>query len=120
MAEDTQITAPAATQVRNVTAAPAGRTRLTAHALVLGERIDTLGRERSDLINTVPLAFRIGEGYAVLFRYGVAVLMGLSPVEEDETLRGLRPRIIGPLDRLEDESATIERTTRSNPAAISR
>ncbi len=108
MAEDTQITAPAATQVRNVTAAPAGRTRLTAHALVLGERIDTLGLERSDLINTVPLAFRIGEGYAVLFRYGVAVLMGLSPVEEDETLRGLRPRIIGPLDRLEDESATIE------------
>jgi len=69
---------------------------------VLGERLDTLGLERSDVINTVPLAFRVGQGYAVLFRYGVAVLVGLSPVEEDETLRGLRPRIIGPLERLED------------------
>ncbi len=56
----------------------------------------------------MPLAFRVGQGYAVLFRYGVAVLIGLSPVEEDETLRGLGPRIVGPLDRLEDESATIE------------
>jgi uncharacterized Rmd1/YagE family protein len=86
----------------------AGRTRLTARALVLGERLDTLGLERSDVINTVPLAFRAGNGYAVLFRYGVAVLIGLSPVEEDETLRGLRPRIVAPLAKLEDESATLE------------
>jgi uncharacterized Rmd1/YagE family protein len=108
VAEDTQITAPAAPQARISPAGPSGRTRFTARALVLGERLDTLGLERSDLINTVPLAFRVGQGYAVLFRYGVAVLIGLSPVEEDETLRGLGPRIIGPLDRLEDESATIE------------
>jgi uncharacterized Rmd1/YagE family protein len=107
VAEDTQITAPAATQARNA-AAPGGRLRFTARALVLGERLDTLGLERSDLINTVPLAFRVGQGYAVLFRYGVAVLIGLSPVEEDETVRGLRPRVVDPLDRLEDESATIE------------
>lgn len=95
-------------QARNAAAAPGGRTRFTARALVLGERLDTLGLERSDLINTVPLAFRVGQGYAVLFRYGVAVLIGLSPVEEDETVRGLRPRVVDPLDRLEDESATIE------------
>ncbi len=85
-----------------------GSLRLTAHALVLGERLDTLGLERSDVINTVPLAFRIGTGYAVLFRYGVAVLIGLSPIEEDETLRGLRSRIVAPLDRFEDESTSIE------------
>ncbi|ARQ00178.1 RMD1 family protein [Pseudorhodoplanes sinuspersici] len=95
-------TQPAST----TTAAP--RRRLTAHALILGERIDTLGLERSDVISTVPLAFRVGNGFAVLFRYGVAVLVGLSPIEEDETIRGLGPRIIGSFDRMEDESATIE------------
>ena len=78
------------------------RTRLTARALILGERIDTVGLQRSDVINTVPLAFRAGDGYVVLFRYGVAVLIGLSPIEEDETVRGLGPRIIGATKRIED------------------
>jgi uncharacterized Rmd1/YagE family protein len=84
------------------------RTRLTARAFLVGERIDTAGLERSDVINTVPLAFRTGDGYVVLFRYGVAVLIGLSPIEEDETLRGLGPRIITPAGRIEDEIATLE------------
>lgn len=87
---------------------PAAAMRLTAHALLLGERIDTAGLERSDVINTTPLAFRVGGGYAILFRYGVAVLIGLSPIEEDETIRGLRPRIVGAFERIEDEAATIE------------
>jgi uncharacterized Rmd1/YagE family protein len=43
-----------------------------------------------------------------LFRYGVAVLFDLSPVEEDEVLRGLSPRILAPATRYEDETATIE------------
>lgn len=96
------------TNTQPTLASAAPRTRLTAHALILGERIDTLGLERSDVISTAPLAFRVGNGYAVLFRYGVAVLVGLSPIEEDETLRGLGPRIIGSFARIEDESATIE------------
>jgi len=84
------------------------RTRLTARALLVGERIDTLGLERSDVINAVPLAFRASDGYVVLFRYGAVVLIGLSPIEEDETLRGLGPRIISPAKRPENETATIE------------
>jgi uncharacterized Rmd1/YagE family protein len=83
--------------------------RYTARALLLGERIDTAGLERSDVISTAPLAFRVGEtGYAVLLRYGVVVLMGLSPLEEDEVLRGIRPRVSGPYAKIEDEVATIE------------
>ena len=90
-------------------AAAAIRARLTARALLLGERIDTVGLERSDVIATTPLAFRVGAtGYAVLFRYGVAVLVGLSPVEEDDVLRALGPRIITPFDQVEDEAAVIE------------
>jgi uncharacterized Rmd1/YagE family protein len=83
--------------------------RCTARALLLGERIDSAGLERSDVISTAPLAFRVGAaGYAVLFRYGVVVLVGLSPIEEDEVLRGIRPRVTGPAAKIEDEVATIE------------
>jgi uncharacterized Rmd1/YagE family protein len=95
--------------MESASAPPAVKVRLTAHALLLGERIDTAGLERSDVISTTPLAFRIGpHGYAVLFRYGVAVLVGLSPVEEDEVVRGLAARVVGPFARIEDEAAVIE------------
>jgi uncharacterized Rmd1/YagE family protein len=88
---------------------PATPRRLTARAVLLGDRIDTVGLERSEMISTNPLAFRVGgRGEVVLFRYGVAVLFDLSPVEEDEVLRGLLPRILSPTDRYEDETATIE------------
>jgi len=88
---------------------PAAPRRLTARAILLGERIDMVGLERSEMIATNPLAFRVaGHGEVVLFRYGVAVLFDLSPVEEDEVLRGLRPRILAPATRYEDETATIE------------
>ncbi len=86
------------------------RRTLTARALLLGERLDTvvLAAERTDVINTAPLAVRVGDGYAVLFRYGVAVLIGLSPADEHETLRNLQKRVIGPFDRIEDETAAID------------
>ena len=87
---------------------PAPAPRMRARAVVLGERLDTGGLERSDLINAAPLAFRTGpNGFAVLFRYGVAVLVGLSPVEEDEFLRGLAARVSNPVDPMEEESAVV-------------
>ena len=83
--------------------------RVTARALLLGERIDTAGLERSDVISTAPLAFRVGSsGFAVVFRYGVVVLLGLSPIEEDEVRRGLGQRVLSPFAKIEDESTTIE------------
>lgn len=83
--------------------------RLTVRALLLGDRIDTTGLERSDMISTVPFAFRTGEaGFVVLFRYGVAVLGGMSPQEEEDALRTLGPRVAGALPRLDDEAVVIE------------
>src|SRR5215475_15120012 len=97
------------TETNVSSATGASQRQLTARALLLGERIDVAGLERSDLISTTPLAFRAGhEGYAVLFRYGALVLIGLSVVEEDELIRGLKPRIVGAFNRPEDESVTIE------------
>lgn len=86
----------------------AAELRVTVRAILLGERLDTAGLERSDMISSAPLAFSIGShGFAALFRYGVVVLVGLSPVEEDDFLRMIRPRVSDAFPQIEDESATI-------------
>ncbi|MGD0640255.1 MAG: RMD1 family protein, partial [Roseiarcus sp.] len=69
-------------------------TRLTARALIVGERIDTAGLERPDMISSLPLAFRVGHGGMVaLFRFGAAVMVGLTPLEEEDTLAKLKARV---------------------------
>ncbi|MBJ6127335.1 RMD1 family protein [Microvirga splendida] len=89
--------------------APMQNLRLTARALLLGDRLEIAGLERSDVLSTTPLAFRTGqEGFVALFRYGVAVLVGLTPLEEDEVIRSLRQRILGEFARHEEETAIIE------------
>src|SRR5215467_8283315 len=61
--------------------------RVTARALLIGDRLDTAGLERGDALSVTPLSFRAGtNGVVTLFRYGVVVLVGLSPIEEDERL----------------------------------
>jgi uncharacterized Rmd1/YagE family protein len=83
--------------------------RKKVRALLLGDRIDTSGLERTDVISTTPLAFRAGHnGMVTVFRYGVVVLFDLSVLEEDEVLRGLRGRVIRPIEAREDETAIIE------------
>src|ERR1700694_1985779 len=83
--------------------------RTTARALLVGDRIDQAGLERSDALSANPLAFRAGaNGVVTLFRYGVVVLIGLTPLEEDEVVRGLKARIRGELSRYEEETAVIE------------
>src|ERR1700727_733127 len=82
-------------------------TRVTAHALHLGDRINTMGFE-DEALSAVPLAVRVGKaGIAVLFRYGVAVLIGLSPEDEAAFLERLKPRVGGTLDRFEEETAVV-------------
>lgn len=82
-------------------------TRVTAHALYVGDRINTVGFE-GEVLSALPLAIRIGEArVAVLFRYGVAVLIGLSPEEGVNFLEALKPRIGGQLARFEEETAIV-------------
>jgi len=87
--------------------APIGSDLLTARAVVIGERIDTVGLERRDALSTAPLSFRVGQGLAVVFRYGVVVLIGLDPIAEDEALRGIRPRVQGGLALHEEETIQL-------------
>src|SRR6266436_10133554 len=82
-------------------------TRVTAHVLHVGDRINTMGFE-GEALSAVPLAIRVGKtGIAVLFRYGVAVLIGLSPEDEIGFLEKLKPRIGGKLARVEEETAIV-------------
>ena len=83
--------------------------RVTVRAMLLCERINTSGLERADVLSTTPLSFRVGSGgVAVLFRYGVVVLAGVTPLEETGFLESLQPRMIGVLARREDENAVVE------------
>ena len=52
---------------------------VTVNAFLLGDRIETAGLERHNVISTAPLAFHIeGGAFLVLFRYGVAVLFEIG------------------------------------------
>ena len=83
--------------------------RITVRALLLGDRIDTAGLERPDILSTMPLAFRVeGHAFVVIFRYGVVVLFGMTPLQEDEIIQSLAWRIIGRYARREQETTQIE------------
>ncbi|HVX75441.1 MAG TPA: RMD1 family protein [Bradyrhizobium sp.] len=83
---------------------------MTAHAIQVGDRINTTGFEGEILSNT-PLSLRISaSGVAVLFRYGVVVLIDLSPQQERDFLEKLSTYVSGKFDRHEEETATIRLT----------
>jgi uncharacterized Rmd1/YagE family protein len=82
--------------------------RLPVHALHLGDRINTVGYD-GEILSAVPLAVRNGQnGVAVLFRYGVAVLIGFTPEEESTFLQKISTRIVGRLSVAEEERAFVE------------
>jgi required for meiotic nuclear division protein 1 len=83
--------------------------RVTAHALNVGDRINTTGFEK-EALSAVPLAVRVGkEGVAVLFRYRAVVFIGMSTEDEAACLERLTSRIGGRLTPPEEETATFER-----------
>ena len=82
--------------------------QLTVHALLIGDRINTAGFE-GQVLSSSPLAVRVGaNGLAVLFRYGVAVFIGLSAAEETEFLERLQARCYGKIAPPEEEWAKIQ------------
>jgi uncharacterized Rmd1/YagE family protein len=82
--------------------------QLTAHALLIGDRINTAGFE-GQVLSSAPLAVRVGSnGLAVLFRYGVVVFIGLSAAEETEFCERLQARTYGKIRPPEEEWAKIQ------------
>src|SRR3982074_2625668 len=86
----------------------ASNRRITAHAVLIGDRIDTTGLEFGSVLSTTPLAFKVGEGIATPFRYGVVVLTGLTAADERELLGKLRSHVRGAFQQHEEETASIE------------
>ena len=87
------------------TAAPS---RLRVHAVLLGDRLNTAELRREAVVSTTPLGFRVGEaGLAVLFRYGAAVLIGLSEADEAKVLADAANYVSGPHDPIAEETAQI-------------
>jgi uncharacterized Rmd1/YagE family protein len=83
--------------------------RLTIRALHLGESIDIKGLEREDAFSKTPLGFRTNTGGSVvIFKTGSAAFINLTPIEEDDLIRGLGERIKAPLEAHEIETATID------------
>ncbi len=61
------------------------------HAVYLGERIDIKPLDVGGRLGIAPLVVHAGRsGCAVIFRYGVAVLFGLDPIEEAAFLDDLK------------------------------
>ena len=85
------------------------RTRLTARALLVGDRIDTAGLERPDTLSQAPLAFRAGA--AAWWRCSASASRSWSACRRSRRRtcwRNCASRIAGPRARADDETATLE------------
>jgi uncharacterized Rmd1/YagE family protein len=96
------------------TASAASQQRTSARALRLGRRLKMTGLEIAEIgqgeaITTSPLLFRVGErGFAALFPYGAAVLIGVSRTDEELFLQKLSDHIEGRLDTPVINASEIE------------
>ncbi|MBI4641638.1 MAG: RMD1 family protein [Candidatus Tectomicrobia bacterium] len=82
--------------------------RIRARAWFLGERIDARALEQGEVIALAPLTVRAGKrGCAMLFRYGVVVLVELRPDEEAAFLEALASLVSERFDNPESEEAEI-------------
>jgi len=81
---------------------------LRIRALMLGDRINPSGLEIGSLVSSAPVAIRVHAGLAVIFRYGVVVLIGLLPSEEKVLIDALKPRVTGELSPYEEETAQAQ------------
>jgi uncharacterized Rmd1/YagE family protein len=64
---------------------------ISAHAMMLADRLVVDRSGKTGIISTAPFCYRKDAGYVAVFRYGVAVLVGLTESEEKEVIAQLRP-----------------------------
>ena len=91
---------------------------LRIRAVMLGERINPSGLELGAVVSSTPAAFRVHAGLAVIFRYGVVVLIGLLPSEEKVVIDTLKPRVTGELSPVEEEIALAQLCNDESAEAI--
>jgi required for meiotic nuclear division protein 1 len=83
-------------------------TPISIRSRFVGERLNLKTLETAAPLSSNPLLIRAGnDGCAVLFRYGVAVLFNLGPVEEASFLEKLKPFISEPAQTLVSEQIEV-------------
>ncbi|HXY38022.1 MAG TPA: RMD1 family protein [Vicinamibacteria bacterium] len=98
---------------------PAGST-VTVRALLLGERLDLKGFDAGQRVATNPLVVSAAEGqYVALFRYGVAVLFGVNPLQEVGVLGQLAPFVGQPYPKRETEDARLRLAPQAEEQVVS-
>jgi len=78
---------------------------LMVHAILLADRLHVDRSSRDGVVSTAPFCYREGDGYVVIFRYGVAVLIGLDPAQEERSISELRPEATPPSPPEEERAA---------------
>lgn len=101
---------PESSTLPNAVAAFLGNQRpLTVRALLLGERIDTHRFAGQEPLSRMPLTIGVREGgIAVLFRYGVIVLMNVSPDGEKALTERLFYLVVDPFEPRESDEVRID------------
>ena len=81
---------------------------IAVRAILLGERLDTRGLEQQETLGRAPLVVHVREGgVAVLFRYGVVILMNVGAEAERALLGRLGPLINDPFEPRESDEIRI-------------
>lgn len=81
---------------------------LTGRALYIGQRLNLKSFEKTKRLATSPLVVHAeNNGAAVLFRYGVVVLFGLTAIEEANFLKEVEPLVIEPMAKHEEEKVNL-------------
>lgn len=82
---------------------------INVQAYFLGQRIDLQSFHRSQPLAVDPLVVAMGDsGCAVLFAYGVVVILGLSAVENAKFFTDIQGLIVDPFTNPETESVVIQ------------
>lgn len=74
------------------------RAKLRATAWLVGERIDTRALAGFQVLGSAPLTLRVGDGAAMIYRYGAVVLFELDGTAESGFLASLAPHVTGPFE----------------------
>lgn len=99
---------PAETETLSPQSTPAGGTRLQAHAVQLGTRLETRGLAGFERVGTNPLALKLGpDAYAFLFRFGAAAFIGVEAGRRAALTADWAAQTIEPVDSREEEEAAI-------------
>ena len=82
--------------------------KLIGRAFFVGQRLDLRAFEKASRLMVSPLMVSAGaQGVAVLFRYGVVAMFGLSAVEEAAFLNDIKAFVIQPFDKVESEEVDL-------------